>query len=347
MCCPSCVGPTGHPPKTYRIPVPDAAGGPPTVLVYRRVPAATASASDCHQGWKYEYDPDGQDRQAASGRGPSRTPGRTPRRAASRTTPTGDVVAPNRAHPARGPAPRRRCSRCGAERPPRTGGDDVSGRLLRLVCTAAMAAGTVLAPLPAAAVPEPGRRRRTPRRRAADGPSAAVPRGRGGHRDVQRHRGEAEEAARRGGPPGPRARPRPALAARQPGRGGPPGPAAVPGQHRHLPVRTPAARPRPAARARPGPCDRPVGAGAGRDGRPADRQREEGRRPGPRGAQGPRRPARPGRPAEEGPGRRTGTARRPSRNSSPPSPPNSSPRWPSWRRTGSTGHSSGSRRPAR
>jgi septal ring factor EnvC (AmiA/AmiB activator) len=32
----------------------------------------------------------------------------------------------------------------------------VSGRLLRLVCTAAMAAGTVLAPLPAAAVPEPG-----------------------------------------------------------------------------------------------------------------------------------------------------------------------------------------------
>jgi cell wall-associated NlpC family hydrolase len=31
----------------------------------------------------------------------------------------------------------------------------VSGRLLRLVCTAAMAAGTVLAPLPAAAVPEP------------------------------------------------------------------------------------------------------------------------------------------------------------------------------------------------
>ncbi|MCX5051016.1 MULTISPECIES: C40 family peptidase [unclassified Streptomyces] len=32
----------------------------------------------------------------------------------------------------------------------------MSGRLLRLVCTAAMAAGAVLAPLPAAAVPEPG-----------------------------------------------------------------------------------------------------------------------------------------------------------------------------------------------
>ena len=35
---PVLLGPTGHPPKTYRIPVPDADGGPPTVLVYRRVP---------------------------------------------------------------------------------------------------------------------------------------------------------------------------------------------------------------------------------------------------------------------------------------------------------------------
>ncbi|MBO4257528.1 C40 family peptidase [Streptomyces griseorubiginosus] len=34
----------------------------------------------------------------------------------------------------------------------------MSGRLLRLVCTAAVAVGTVLAPLPAAAVPEPGGR---------------------------------------------------------------------------------------------------------------------------------------------------------------------------------------------
>ncbi len=32
----------------------------------------------------------------------------------------------------------------------------MSGMLLRLVCTAALAAATVLAPLPAAAVPEPG-----------------------------------------------------------------------------------------------------------------------------------------------------------------------------------------------
>src|SRR5690606_41482471 len=45
--------------------------------------------------------------------------------------------------------------RCVAEKPLRIGGDDVSGRLLRLVCTAALAAGTVLVPLPAAARPEP------------------------------------------------------------------------------------------------------------------------------------------------------------------------------------------------
>ena len=37
----------------------------------------------------------------------------------------------------------------------------MSGRLLRLVCTAAVAAGTVLAPLPAMAVPEPEPRERT------------------------------------------------------------------------------------------------------------------------------------------------------------------------------------------
>ena len=35
---PVLLGMTGHPPKTYRIPVPDPAGGRPTVLVYRRVP---------------------------------------------------------------------------------------------------------------------------------------------------------------------------------------------------------------------------------------------------------------------------------------------------------------------
>ncbi|MFE0515115.1 hypothetical protein [Streptomyces sp. NPDC058964] len=57
---PVLVGPTGHPPKTYRIPVPDAHGGPPTVLVYRRVPRAHGRRLGLVQGWKYEYDPEGR-----------------------------------------------------------------------------------------------------------------------------------------------------------------------------------------------------------------------------------------------------------------------------------------------
>ncbi|MGW0996579.1 hypothetical protein ACWD5V_25500 [Streptomyces sp. NPDC002523] len=57
---PVLVGPAGHPPKTYRIPVPDAAGGPPTVLVYRRVPRGHSKKLGLVLGWKYEYDPEGE-----------------------------------------------------------------------------------------------------------------------------------------------------------------------------------------------------------------------------------------------------------------------------------------------
>ncbi|MFF3407254.1 hypothetical protein ACFYW8_13855 [Streptomyces sp. NPDC002742] len=56
---PVLLGITGHPPKTYRIPVPDPDGGKPTVLVYRRVQAAISKRLGLHQGWKYEYAPDG------------------------------------------------------------------------------------------------------------------------------------------------------------------------------------------------------------------------------------------------------------------------------------------------
>ncbi|MFF3333676.1 hypothetical protein ACFYWX_29705 [Streptomyces sp. NPDC002888] len=56
---PILLGPTGQPPKTYRIPVPDAAGGPPTVLVYRRAPRGHSRRLGLPQGWKYEYDPEG------------------------------------------------------------------------------------------------------------------------------------------------------------------------------------------------------------------------------------------------------------------------------------------------
>jgi hypothetical protein len=53
---PVLLGITGHPPKTYRVPVPDPAGGPPAVLVYRRVDAGRGGFA--HQLWKYEYAPD-------------------------------------------------------------------------------------------------------------------------------------------------------------------------------------------------------------------------------------------------------------------------------------------------
>ncbi|GGX41360.1 hypothetical protein [Streptomyces fructofermentans] len=59
---PVLLGPTGHPPKVYRVPVPDHAGGPPTVLVYRRVQAATSRRLGLHLGWKYVYDPEGDSR---------------------------------------------------------------------------------------------------------------------------------------------------------------------------------------------------------------------------------------------------------------------------------------------
>ncbi|MEV7193336.1 hypothetical protein AB0N81_16255 [Streptomyces sp. NPDC093510] len=56
---PVLVGPTGHPPKTYRVPVPDDAGGPPTVLVYRRTPADTSTRVSLSAKWRYEFDAEG------------------------------------------------------------------------------------------------------------------------------------------------------------------------------------------------------------------------------------------------------------------------------------------------
>ncbi|MEU1848436.1 hypothetical protein ABZ499_03885 [Streptomyces sp. NPDC019990] len=55
---PVLLGITGHPPKTYRIPVPDPDGGPPTVLVYRRAPRTRGTPGLTHR-WKYEYAPEG------------------------------------------------------------------------------------------------------------------------------------------------------------------------------------------------------------------------------------------------------------------------------------------------
>ncbi|GGV84364.1 hypothetical protein GCM10010228_62020 [Streptomyces massasporeus] len=55
---PVLLGITGHPPKTYRIPVPDPDGGPDTVLVYRRVPRGPGKVGLSNR-WKYEYAPEG------------------------------------------------------------------------------------------------------------------------------------------------------------------------------------------------------------------------------------------------------------------------------------------------
>ncbi|WP_308298808.1 hypothetical protein [Streptomyces sp. GESEQ-35] len=64
---PVLLGATGHPPKTYRIPVPAPDGGPPTVLVYRRVPRGHSKRLGLTQGWKYEYAAEGE--KGAGGRG--------------------------------------------------------------------------------------------------------------------------------------------------------------------------------------------------------------------------------------------------------------------------------------
>ncbi|GGS84646.1 hypothetical protein GCM10010240_17600 [Streptomyces griseoviridis] len=81
---PVLVGMTGHPPKTYRIPVPAAAGRPPAVLVYRRAPR-TPSGGLGFARWKYVYEPGGAARRTGRrwpwsrpGSAPGATPGGKP-----------------------------------------------------------------------------------------------------------------------------------------------------------------------------------------------------------------------------------------------------------------------------
>ncbi|MFG2600966.1 hypothetical protein [Streptomyces sp. NPDC048462] len=59
---PVLVGATGHPPKWYEVPVPDAEGGPATVHSYRRVPAGYTKRLGIQRGWVYEYAPGGRER---------------------------------------------------------------------------------------------------------------------------------------------------------------------------------------------------------------------------------------------------------------------------------------------
>ncbi|MGP3986590.1 hypothetical protein [Streptomyces sp. 3N207] len=53
------LGPTGRPPRSYEVPVPDPDGGPPVVHVYRLEPAAV-NRLGLPRGWAYVYEPEGQ-----------------------------------------------------------------------------------------------------------------------------------------------------------------------------------------------------------------------------------------------------------------------------------------------
>lgn len=57
---PVLLGPTGHPPKTYRIPVPQTATTPARTLIYRRTPTGHSRRLGVPKGWKYVYAPDGK-----------------------------------------------------------------------------------------------------------------------------------------------------------------------------------------------------------------------------------------------------------------------------------------------
>ncbi|WP_069815507.1 hypothetical protein [Streptomyces sp. TP-A0874] len=56
---PVLVGPTGHPPRIYEVPVP-VEGGEPVVHLYRRVPRGHTRRLGLPTGWRYEYDPEGR-----------------------------------------------------------------------------------------------------------------------------------------------------------------------------------------------------------------------------------------------------------------------------------------------
>ncbi|MEO3975773.1 hypothetical protein [Streptomyces sp. CAU 1734] len=60
---PVLVGPTGHPPKWYEVPVPgDGDGTPPAVHAYRREPAGYTKRLGLQRGWKYVYASAGRER---------------------------------------------------------------------------------------------------------------------------------------------------------------------------------------------------------------------------------------------------------------------------------------------
>nr|WP_202540908.1 hypothetical protein [Streptomyces sp. SID3915] len=59
---PVLLGPTGHPPKWYEVPVPGTGGRPATVHTYRRAPAGYSKRLGLQRGWVYEYASEGRER---------------------------------------------------------------------------------------------------------------------------------------------------------------------------------------------------------------------------------------------------------------------------------------------
>ena len=59
---PVLLGPTGRPPTTYEVPVPDPESGEPTVYVYRLEAATVSKRLGLPRDWRYVYEPDGEPR---------------------------------------------------------------------------------------------------------------------------------------------------------------------------------------------------------------------------------------------------------------------------------------------
>ncbi|MDT0308321.1 hypothetical protein RM780_15315 [Streptomyces sp. DSM 44917] len=57
MVLPVLVGPTGRPPRVYRVPVPGDPGEPETVHVYRLEPAGHTPRLRLPRGFRYVYQP--------------------------------------------------------------------------------------------------------------------------------------------------------------------------------------------------------------------------------------------------------------------------------------------------
>lgn len=53
---PVLLGPTGRPPKSYEVPVPDPDGGRDVVHVYRLEPASVSRRLRLPRGWRYVYE---------------------------------------------------------------------------------------------------------------------------------------------------------------------------------------------------------------------------------------------------------------------------------------------------